>query len=152
MRTMLLSFKPEIYDKIASGEKVLEYRYTFPNEPIKAYAYISRPVKAIGGIIYLDNRIELKALKDRCKKGSDVEIRLVKHMDANKYVMQIKAFQETNRIPLSELKNFDDRFVIPQMYYFLDELPLLNYIEEKLIAEGEILQNKFEKESILSLM
>ena len=32
MRKMLLSFKPEVYEKIKSGKKKFEHRRNFPNE------------------------------------------------------------------------------------------------------------------------
>lgn len=53
MRKMLLSFKPEVYEKIKSGKKKFEHRRNFPDEPIMAYMYVSAPVKAITGIVYL---------------------------------------------------------------------------------------------------
>ena len=34
MRTMLLSFKPEWYNKIMDGSKIFEYRRTFPNDVV----------------------------------------------------------------------------------------------------------------------
>ena len=47
MRKMLLSFKPEVYEKIKSGKKIFEHRRNFPDESIMAYMYVSSPVKAI---------------------------------------------------------------------------------------------------------
>ena len=41
LRKMLLSFKPEVYEKIKSGEKIFEHRRNFPDEPIMAYMYVS---------------------------------------------------------------------------------------------------------------
>ena len=41
MRTMLLSFKPEWYNRIKEGSKIFEYRRTFPDEEILAYMYVS---------------------------------------------------------------------------------------------------------------
>lgn len=32
MRTMLLSFKPEWYNRIKDGSKIFEYRRNFPDE------------------------------------------------------------------------------------------------------------------------
>ena len=46
----ILSFKPEVYEKIKSGKKKFEHRRNFPDEPIMAYMYVSAPVKAIKGI------------------------------------------------------------------------------------------------------
>ena len=57
MRTMLLSFKPEWYNKIMDGSKLFEYRRTFPNEEIMAYMYVSSPVKMIVGRIHLGKKI-----------------------------------------------------------------------------------------------
>lgn len=57
MRKMLLSFKPEVYEKIKSGKKIFEHRRNFPDEPIMAYMYVSAPVKAITGIVYLGKDI-----------------------------------------------------------------------------------------------
>ena len=37
MRTMLLSFKADVYQKVITGEKIYEHRKVFPDEPIKAY-------------------------------------------------------------------------------------------------------------------
>ena len=58
MRKMLLSFKPNVYKKIYEGVKIFEHRRNFPNEPIMAYMYVSKPVRAITGIAYLSNRHE----------------------------------------------------------------------------------------------
>ncbi len=60
MRTMLLSAKPSVYNKIKSGEKIFEHRRSFPNEPIKAYMYVSSPVCVVTGVLYLGKRYELK--------------------------------------------------------------------------------------------
>ena len=62
MRKMLLSFKPSVYKNIYAGVKIFEHRRNFPNEPIMAYMYVSKPVKAITGIVYLNkcNFVELQ--------------------------------------------------------------------------------------------
>ena len=52
---MLLSFKADVFERVKSGEKIYEHRRVFPDEPVKAYLYISTPVKAIVGIMRLDN-------------------------------------------------------------------------------------------------
>lgn len=57
---MLLSFRPDVYEKIKSGLKIFEHRRNFPDEPIMAYMYVSSPVKQspvlytwVKGIVYL---------------------------------------------------------------------------------------------------
>ena len=56
LRKMLLSFRPDVYEKIKSGVKIFEHRRNFPDEPIMAYMYVSSPVKAITGVVYLGKR------------------------------------------------------------------------------------------------
>ena len=41
MRTMLLSLREDVYKRVLSGEKIYEHRKVFPDEPVKAYIYIS---------------------------------------------------------------------------------------------------------------
>ena len=57
MRTLLLSLKPEVFNSVLTGEKIYEHRRVLPEGPIKAYVYVSRPVQAIMGILYLDNKL-----------------------------------------------------------------------------------------------
>ena len=59
MRTMLMSLRDDVYRKVLSGEKIYEHRKVFPDEPVKAYIYVSAPTKAICGIMYLSNRTSL---------------------------------------------------------------------------------------------
>ena len=41
MRTMLLSFKADVYKRVITGEKIYEHRKVFPDEPVLAYLYVS---------------------------------------------------------------------------------------------------------------
>lgn len=74
MRTMLLSFKPEVYEKIKAGTKIFEHRRSFPNEPIMAYMYVSSPVCAITGILYLGKRHDLKDWEQEFVDDKDATI------------------------------------------------------------------------------
>ena len=65
MRTMLLSFKADVFERVKSGEKIYEHRRVFPDESVKAYLYISTPVKAIVGIMRLDNRVQIDMTRQR---------------------------------------------------------------------------------------
>lgn len=56
MKTLLLSLKPEVFKNVLSGEKIYEHRRVFPNEPVIAYIYVSRPVQALAGIMCLGNK------------------------------------------------------------------------------------------------
>ena len=119
MRKILLSFKPEVYEKIKSGKKKFEHRRNFPDEPIMAYMYVSAPVKAIKGIVYLGN-------------DKEAVIRIKKYQELYRYAMEIDEFQDTTEISLGDLRRDIPGFVAPQMYIYLDGTELLDYIENKI--------------------
>lgn len=136
---MLLSFKPEVYDKIKAGVKIFEHRRNFPDEPIMAYMYVSAPVKAITGIVYLGKRHLLSEWKEEFKYDKDAVARIEEYEKSYRYVMEIDEFQETTRIPLDDLRRDVPGFVAPQMYVYLDGTELLTYIEEHIShLEGHI--------------
>lgn len=76
MRKMLLSFKPEVYEKIKSGKKKFEHRRNFPDEPIMAYMYVSAPIKAIKGIVYLGKRHLLSDWREEFKNDKAAVVRI----------------------------------------------------------------------------
>jgi hypothetical protein len=51
--------------------------------------------------------------------------------------MPMYSFQATTKIPLEKLREDVPDFVVPRMYYYLDNLPLLSYIEENLQPTAE---------------
>ena len=71
MRTMLLSFKPEWFNKIKDGSKIFEYRRTFPDEEILAYMYVSSPMKKIVGKIHLGRKIDINTWKEQYKDDAE---------------------------------------------------------------------------------
>lgn len=60
MKKMLLSMKPYWRDKIMSGEKIYEYRTRFTDEEVIAFLYVSKPVYAVTGILYLGKKLTCK--------------------------------------------------------------------------------------------
>ncbi len=145
MKTMLLSFKPYVYEKIASGEKIFEHRRTFPDGPIKAYMYVSSPVCAIKGILYLGKRHRLEDWKEEFSYDRDAIARVEEFMESANYAAEIVEFQETNTISLSTLRLEVEKFVVPQMYYFLEKRELLSYLEINLIKTGVSINHSFDK-------
>lgn len=113
MRKILLSFKPEVYEKIKSGEKIFEHRRNFPDEPIMAYMYESAPVKAITGIVYLGKRHLLSDWREEFKNDRDAVAHIEKYQESYRYAMEIDEFQETTEIPLEDLRRAVPRFVAP---------------------------------------
>lgn len=141
---MLLSFKPDVFKSICSGEKIFEHRRVFPNEPIEAYIYISRPVQAIGGIVRLGNKVNISKWKQTYSHDPEAVKRIDKYLDHYSVAMEIQRFQNTTQIPLSEVKKFFPNFLIPQMYYYLDGNPLLTYLQENLKPVGEPVIHRFD--------
>ena len=132
MRKMLLSFKPEVYEKIKEGKKKYEHRRNFPNEPIMAYMYVSAPIKAIKGIVYLGKRHLLSDWREEFKNDKAAVVRIEKYQELYRYAMEINEFQETTEISLGALRRDVSGFVAPQMYIYLDGTELLDYIENKI--------------------
>lgn len=142
---MLLSFRPEVYDKIKAGVKIFEHRRNFPDEPIMAYMYVSSPVKAITGIVYLGKRHLLSDWKEEFKYDKDAVDRIEEYEKSYRYVMEILEFQETSEISLDELRKNVPGFVAPQMYVYLNNTDLGQYIE-KVIEYREVnIKHNFDK-------
>lgn len=144
MRKMLLSFKADVYKKLMLEEKIYEHRKIFPDEPIEAYLYVSAPIKSIVGIIHLNNRIELIEWKNKFHYDNETVARIENYMKDYKYVMEISDFQHTNMISLETLRKDVVGFVVPQMYYYIDDTPLLEYLKENLIKIGPLKTNHFD--------
>ena len=144
MREMLLSVKPYVYEKIASGTKIFEHRRNFPNEPIKAYLYVSSPVCAIKGIIILKNRHSLAEWKEQFANDLEAVKRIEEFAERARYAVEIHEFIETNEIPLNRLRQVIDCFVVPQMYYFIDNKPIKKYLDSNLSKNGKRVVHNFE--------
>lgn len=144
MRTMLLSLKPEVFRNVQSGKKIYEHRRVFPDEPIKAYIYISRPIQALAGIMYLGNKVNIEDWKEKYKEDVDAQIRIEDYLQHHKVAMEIQRFQNTSSIALVDIKKVFPNFLIPQMYYYLDDHPLLQFLEDNLVPIGEPITHTFE--------
>lgn len=143
MRTMLLSFKADVYKRVITGEKIYEHRKVFPDEPVVAYLYVSAPVKAITGIMKLNNKTSIESWKDKYSYDDKALIRIDEYLVRHKYAMEIIEFQETNRISLEQLRDKMPRFVVPQMYYYIENSELLEYLEKNLQPIGEKIVHDF---------
>ena len=95
MKTMLLSFKPEWFEKIKNGSKIYEYRRSFANEEVMAYMYVSTPMKMVVGKIHLGKRININTWKEEYKDCPDVVERIDDFLTRHQYAMPIISFQMT---------------------------------------------------------
>lgn len=144
MRTVLLSLKPEVFQNVLSGKKIYEHRKVFPDGPVTAYIYISRPVQALAGIMYLGNKKEIIEWKKTYKDDCAALERIDEYLKHHKVAMEIQKFQNTTSVSLDEIKKVFPQFIIPQMYYYLDDHPMLQYLEDNLIPIGEPIIHTFE--------
>lgn len=139
----LMSFWPQVYNKILDGEKLLEYRRVFPKNCKCAFMYISTPVKAISGIIYFDDILHLDNLIGQFDEQT--ETRINNYLDKYHYAGTIKAIQKINPITLEELRNGVPNFTVPQSYLYIDNYPALkDFILKNLILDGDIITNNLE--------
>lgn len=145
MRTMLLSFKPEWYNRIKEGSKIFEYRRTFPDEEILAYMYVSSPMKMIIGKIHLGRKIDINSWKEEYKNDLEVCDRIDDFLTRHTYAMPVLSFQMTKEIDLETLRRFNPKFVCPQMYYYLENYPeLFEFIKKNAVDIGKLQVNSFE--------
>ena len=138
MSTILLSFEADWFKKIESGEKKFEYRKHFPTGETTVYFYVSHPVKAITGKAVFGPRESLLDWKKRYKDRPHRVIERINEMlEDCRYAVPMHSFQATTMLPLEKLRVDIPDFVVPRMYYYLDNLPLLNYIQEHLLPIAE---------------
>lgn len=144
MKTILLSLKDEVYKNVVSGKKIYEHRRNFPNELILAYLYVSSPRKVITGKMILKNRIPLEIWLEKYKDDNYAVNRIKKYMKNYRYAIEISEFQETTEISLDTLRNELENFIVPQMYYFIDNTKLLEYLQKNLINKEMYIKNIYD--------
>ena len=145
MRTMLLSFRHDVFNRVVSGDKIYEHRRAFPDEPVKAYIYVSRPVQAICGIMYLSKKTSLLDWKEKYKDDELCVARIDEYLKHHKYGMEINRFELTNSISLEMLRSNLGEFLIPQSYYYIEDSELLSYLEKNLVDIEKVVTHTFDK-------
>lgn len=105
MRTMLLSFKPEWYNRIKEGSKIFEYRRTFPDEEILAYMYVSNPMKMIVGKIHLGRKIDINTWKEEYKEDAQVCERIDDFLYIFSKIMWKTVFNNAKSIHFSKFES-----------------------------------------------
>lgn len=145
----LMSFWPSVYNRIITKQKVYEFRRRFPRDCQKVYMYISKPVKAICGIVELENMMSLEMLKSKYENNLDVIKKLDDYYEQYRFVMEIKSIQKIRPIKLNEIREQVPSFVVPQSYLYLDNNPeLQEYIFSHTEYMGDKIINDFTDISI----
>ena len=106
--------------------------------------YISTPVKAIVGIMRLDNRVQIESWKKKYSYDEATLSRIDNYLSKHTVAMEITEFQMANAIPLEKLRNDLPGFVVPQMYYYIENTELLKYLEKNLDPVGEPIKHSFD--------
>ena len=143
--TPLMSFWPEIYDKIFDQIKLIEYRRTFPKDCTHAYMYISSPVKAICGIVYFGKIHSLSDWKTRYSNERDIMER-IDNYSSYRYGAEIIGIQKIKPITLANLRNNVPNFAAPQSYCLLENNKSLeSYIKKNTVLVGDKIKNNLKE-------
>lgn len=143
--TPVMSFWPSIYKKIANKEKLIEYRRRFPKDCKYAYMYISKPVKAICGIIYFGDLHDLNDWQKEYEFDSYTLDKINNYLLKYQYGREIEGFQKIKPIYLDDLRKNIKGFVAPQSYLLLENnKELSDYISKNIICIGDKLENKLD--------
>lgn len=144
MKTILLSFEPEWFHLLETGKKKFEYRKHFPNEQTTAFFYVSAPEKMISGIAIFGEREKLSDWQNKYNdRKPEVRARIEEFMTDCRWAMPVLSFQKTSSISLEQLRLDLPRFIVPRMYYYIDNTDLLKYLKSKLKPIGPLLENSF---------
>lgn len=144
MSTILLSFEPDWFFKLESGNKKFEYRKNFPTDKVKAYFYVSTPIKAISGVADFEIRQSLSEWPTKyVDRPPEVLRRIEDFLSDCRFVMPVLRFQPTNRISLDTLRTDLPGFIVPRMYYYIDNTPLLSYLQIHLKPSSPLITNSF---------
>ena len=145
MSTILLAFEPDWFDKLSTGEKKFEYRKHFPKGNTTVFFYVSNPVKAITGIAEFAERESLNDWKEKyAERPVDVMERINDFATDCRWAMPMVKFQPTNKITLEQIREAFPDFIVPRMYYYIDNSYLLKYLESNLIPQGQPLNHSFD--------
>ena len=125
-------------------KKIYEHRKVFPDEPVKAYIYVSKSIQAICGVMYLSNKTSLLDWREMYKEDVATVKRIDVYLPIHKFGMEINRFEYSNSIPIVELRQNLDKFIIPQMYYYIEDLDLLRYIEANIEFDGIVIIHEYD--------
>lgn len=100
--------------------------------------------QAIVCIMHLKNRINIDNWLEKYSYNEKAIKRIKAYLDNYRYAMEIAEYQHTNMMSSEKVKKNNTDFNIPYMYYYLDGKLLLNYLEENLHPEGEMIRHEFE--------
>ena len=146
MRKLLFSFSNYWFQYLNLGKMKFEYRKVLPAEETWVYYYVGKPVMAITGMAHYGSRESLKDwLTLYGSRSETVKNRILDYMTDCNYAVKIYEYIQTNRIPLQELRENVPGFNPPRMYYYIDNTPLLEYLENNVKPCGKKWEFSFDQ-------
>lgn len=94
--------------------------------------------------MYLGNKVNIIDWKEKYKDDMDTQVQIDEYLKHHNVAIKIQKFQKTTSIELSDIRKEFPKFLIPQMYYYLYSLTLLDYLEEQLKPISEPITHSFE--------
>ncbi|MEF3352596.1 hypothetical protein PV403_05355 [Paenibacillus sp. GYB006] len=128
-RTIILSLQPGPYEEIRKGQKKIEFRRRFINEPVGAFIYVSSPIKQIKAYIEFgkpehEEISTLVSISEKMNPGTGESLQeYFKGLNSG-YAIPILSFTEFAPLSLELLKG-GYQFTPPQSYMNLSANPLL---------------------------
>lgn len=132
VRTIILSLQPAPFGQMIAGIKRHEYRRRFAASPVRAFIYVSSPVKAIRayaefGKPIVDTPERLGRLAEREGEGTiDGIVNYLAGLEVG-YALPLRTIREIEPLSLEELRA-DYRFAPPQSYSHLSAYPALSSV------------------------
>lgn len=139
MKTILLSFNPKYYEPLKSGQKKFEYRSRFSNEELKAYLYLSSPVRKIVAIIHFGKKIMLKTMLEDFSTDADVCSRIKEYIYRynKKYAVPILRIEFLEPLSLDDIRIKVPGFMPPQSYKIIEDGTELQKLLSKINLTGK---------------
>ncbi|TYP79849.1 hypothetical protein [Paenibacillus methanolicus] len=141
VRSIILSLQPTPYGQMLAGSKKYEFRRKFMKAPVRAFIYVSSPVKAIRAYVEFDAPIvdapeRLGRLAEQEGTGTIESIVTYFAGLEQGYALPVRTIREIEPMPLEELRDAY-RFTAPQSYCRLSAYPGLGHALFKRLHETD---------------
>lgn len=130
MKTILLSFNPLYFEPLKNGTKKYEYRSRFTDEKVKAYLYLSSPVRKVVAVVYFGKRIPLENMKVEYSENDMVVKRIEEYIHRYKknYAIPVERIEFIEPISLQHIRDRIPRFMPPQSYMIVKDNSTLELV------------------------
>ena len=147
MKEILLSFKAEYFRPLLYGLKKYEYRKRFCDEETKAYLYLSGKSRQVIGIVELGKPIRLDLTRNNYLDYPETLKRVDDYISKNSInAVPIKSLTLFDTpLELDTIRNTIPGFMPPQLYYVLDNNPVLKKLLEKQTLKEKVFNHSHDR-------